>query len=251
MYLGAKHMVTGYDHLLFLVGVIFFLYRLKDVVTYVRLFTLGHSLTLLAGVLGDIRVNRTSSTRSSGCRWSTRRSRTRRVRGVVRRAAQHQGRSDCLRLVPRLRPCDETPGARVRQNGLVANIVSFNVGVEIGQFLALAGDSDRPQLLADAQRVSAPRVPDQLAADVRRLSADRLSAVRIHAGRRVAQRCEGARVRGCGVRRLKGFEGSEGPPVRGSTGSRVPTVRGFQRCEGSNGARVQAFSSCEPRFLNT
>ena len=46
LYLGAKHMVTGYDHLLFLVGVIFFLYRLKDVVTYVSLFTLGHSVTL-------------------------------------------------------------------------------------------------------------------------------------------------------------------------------------------------------------
>src|SRR3990167_3519730 len=53
MYLGAKHMVTGYDHLLFLVGVIFFLYRLKDVGTYVTLFTLGHSVTLLGGVLGD------------------------------------------------------------------------------------------------------------------------------------------------------------------------------------------------------
>src|ERR671918_1189791 len=57
MYLGAKHMVTGYDHLLFLVGVIFFLYRLKDVVKYVSLFTIGHSLTLLAGVLGDIRAD--------------------------------------------------------------------------------------------------------------------------------------------------------------------------------------------------
>src|SRR3989449_4278648 len=57
MYLGAKHMVTGYDHLLFLVGVIFFLYRLKDVVTYVSLFTLGHSITLLLGVLGGIRAN--------------------------------------------------------------------------------------------------------------------------------------------------------------------------------------------------
>ena len=57
MYLGAKHMVTGYDHLLFLVGVIFFLYRLKDVVAYVSLFTLGHSVTLLAGVLGGIRAN--------------------------------------------------------------------------------------------------------------------------------------------------------------------------------------------------
>ena len=47
VYIGAKHMITGYDHLLFLVGVIFFLYRLKDVLLYVSLFTLGHSLTLL------------------------------------------------------------------------------------------------------------------------------------------------------------------------------------------------------------
>src|SRR4051812_44251152 len=57
MSLGAKHMVTGYDHLLFLVGVIFFLYRLEDVVQYVTLFTIGHSVTLLAGVLGGIRAN--------------------------------------------------------------------------------------------------------------------------------------------------------------------------------------------------
>src|SRR6187431_2747132 len=57
MYLGAKHMVTGYDHLLFLVGVIFFLYRLKDVLLYVSLFTIGHSITLLVGVLGGIRAD--------------------------------------------------------------------------------------------------------------------------------------------------------------------------------------------------
>src|SRR3954471_19568740 len=57
LYLGAKHMVTGYDHLLFLVGVIFFLYRVTDVVKYVSLFTLGHSVTLLAGVLGGVRAN--------------------------------------------------------------------------------------------------------------------------------------------------------------------------------------------------
>src|SRR5215471_13869746 len=57
MYLGAKHMVTGYDHILFLVGVIFFLYRLKDVVAYVSLFTIGHSATLLLGVLGGIHAN--------------------------------------------------------------------------------------------------------------------------------------------------------------------------------------------------
>ena len=41
VYLGAKHMVTGYDHLLFLAGVIFFLYRLKDVALYVTLFASG------------------------------------------------------------------------------------------------------------------------------------------------------------------------------------------------------------------
>ena len=57
LYLGAKHMVTGYDHLAFLVGVIFFLYRLKDVVLYVSLFTIGHSVTLLSGVLGGIHAN--------------------------------------------------------------------------------------------------------------------------------------------------------------------------------------------------
>jgi hypothetical protein len=57
LYLGAKHMVTGYDHLAFLVGAIFFLYRLRDIVVYVSLFTLGHSLTLLAGVLGGIHAN--------------------------------------------------------------------------------------------------------------------------------------------------------------------------------------------------
>src|SRR6186713_1943660 len=57
IYLGAKHMVTGYDHLLFLAGVIFFLYRLKEILLYVSLFTIGHSVTLLAGVLGGIHAN--------------------------------------------------------------------------------------------------------------------------------------------------------------------------------------------------
>src|SRR5712691_8353680 len=54
IYLGAKHMVTGYDHLLFLFGVIFFLYRLRDVAVYVTCFAVGHSITLLSGVLTGI-----------------------------------------------------------------------------------------------------------------------------------------------------------------------------------------------------
>src|SRR5688572_31643880 len=57
IYLGAKHMVTGYDHLAFLAGVIFFLYRLKEVALYVTLFAVGHSTTLLLGVLGGWHVN--------------------------------------------------------------------------------------------------------------------------------------------------------------------------------------------------
>src|SRR5438046_6610055 len=57
MYLGAKHMVTGYDHLLFLLGVIFFLYRLKDIGLYVTLFAVGHSTTLLIGVMTGVSVS--------------------------------------------------------------------------------------------------------------------------------------------------------------------------------------------------
>ena len=113
MYLGAKHMVTGYDHLLFLVGVIFFLYRLKDVVPYVSLFTIGHSLTLLAGVLGGIRANAYIIDAIIGL-------------SVVYKAFENMGgferflgfqpeharRGAGLRPVPRLRPGDEAAGVR-------------------------------------------------------------------------------------------------------------------------------------------
>jgi hypothetical protein len=61
-YLGAKHMVTGYDHLLFLFGVVFFLYRMRDVSIYVTLFAVGHSMTLLFGVLGGFTLALTLST---------------------------------------------------------------------------------------------------------------------------------------------------------------------------------------------
>ena len=57
MYLGAKHMVTGYDHLLFLLGVIFFLYQMKHIAIYVSLFALGHSTTMLLGVYFNVGIN--------------------------------------------------------------------------------------------------------------------------------------------------------------------------------------------------
>jgi HupE / UreJ protein len=45
--LGATHMLTGYDHLLFLLGVVFFLTNFKDIVKFVTVFTLGHCITLI------------------------------------------------------------------------------------------------------------------------------------------------------------------------------------------------------------
>jgi hypothetical protein len=138
MYLGAKHMVTGYDHLAFLVGVIFFLYRLKDVVQYVSLFTLGHSITLLAGVLGGIHANSYVVDAIIGF-------------SVVYKAFDNMdgfkrflgfepntklavlifGLFHGFGLATKLQQLD------LSKNGLVTNIVSFNVGVEIGQVLAL------------------------------------------------------------------------------------------------------------------
>lgn len=140
MYLGAKHMVTGYDHLLFLVGVIFFLYRLRDVVQYVTLFTIGHSTTLLVGVLGGVRAdahlvdaiigfsvvykafeNMNGFQRFFGVQPST------------RAAVLVFGLFHGFGLATKLQEF------ALSTTGLVTNIVSFNVGVEIGQALALGG----------------------------------------------------------------------------------------------------------------
>jgi hypothetical protein len=138
MYLGAKHMVTGYDHLLFLTGVIFFLYRLKDVVAYVSLFTIGHSITLLAGVLGGIHANSYVIDAIIGF-------------SVVYKAFENMdGFRRFLGFQPNTKAAvlifglfhgfglaTKLQDFALSANGLVANIVSFNVGVEIGQGLAL------------------------------------------------------------------------------------------------------------------
>ena len=138
LYLGAKHMVTGYDHLLFLVGVIFFLYRLRDVVQYVSLFTIGHSVTLLAGVLGNIHANAYIIDAIIGV-------------SVVYKGFENMGGFDrMLGFRPNTRVAVMIFGLfhgfglatklqefTVSPNGLVTNIISFNVGVEIGQMLAL------------------------------------------------------------------------------------------------------------------
>ncbi len=138
IYLGAKHMVTGYDHLLFLLGVIFFLYRLKDVVLYVSLFTLGHSLTLLAGVLGGIHANPYIIDAIIGL-------------SVVYKSFDNMGGFQRLfGFQPNTRAAVFVFGLfhgfglatklqdfALPQQGLVSNIVSFNIGVEVGQMMAL------------------------------------------------------------------------------------------------------------------
>jgi hypothetical protein len=138
MYLGAKHMVTGYDHLLFLVGVIFFLYRVRDVLLYVSLFTLGHSATLLFGVLGEVRANPYLIDAVIG--FSVAYKAFENMDGFnrflgfqpnTRLAVLVFGFFHGFGLATKLQEFELAP------NGLLANIVSFNVGVEIGQFLAL------------------------------------------------------------------------------------------------------------------
>ena len=138
MYLGAKHMVTGYDHLAFLVGVIFFLYRMKDIVQYVSLFTIGHSVTLLAGVLGGIRADPYLIDAIIGFSVVYKAFENmdgfRRFLGFqpdTRAAVLIFGLFHGFGLATKLQEFTLAP------EGLVANIVSFNVGVEIGQGLAL------------------------------------------------------------------------------------------------------------------
>src|ERR1700683_1097159 len=138
VYLGAKHMVTGYDHIAFLVGVIFFLYKLKDVVQYVSLFTLGHSITLLAGVLGGIHANPYVVDAIIGFsvvyKAFDNMDGFRRFLGVepnTKVAVLIFGLFHGFGLATKLQELD------LSRNGLVTNIVSFNVGVEIGQVLAL------------------------------------------------------------------------------------------------------------------
>src|SRR6202161_699052 len=138
VYLGAKHMVTGYDHLAFLVGVVFFLYKLKDIVLYVSLFTIGHSITLLAGVLGGIHANSYIIDAIIGLsvvyKAFDNMDGFKRLFGVepnTKVAVLIFGLFHGFGLATKLQELD------LARNGLIANIVSFNVGVEIGQVLAL------------------------------------------------------------------------------------------------------------------
>ncbi|MBT3812169.1 MAG: HupE/UreJ family protein [Gammaproteobacteria bacterium] len=138
LYIGAKHMLTGYDHLLFLVGVIFFLFRTRDIVVYVSLFTLGHSLTLFFGVLENISVNAYIIDAVIGLTVVYKGFDN---LGGFQRLFAHQpntkiavlifGLFHGLGLATKLQDFD------LPQQDLWKNLLAFNVGVEIGQILAL------------------------------------------------------------------------------------------------------------------
>ena len=139
IYLGAKHMVTGYDHLLFLFGVIFFLYRLRDVASYVTIFAIGHSITLLYAVLSGTHVNPFIIDAIIGF-------------SVVYKALDNiGGLKRLLGFQPNTKAAVMVFGLfhglglgtklqdfSLSAEGLVPNIIAFNVGVEAGQILGLS-----------------------------------------------------------------------------------------------------------------
>jgi hypothetical protein len=139
LYLGAKHMVTGYDHLLFLFGVIFFLYRLRDVAVYVTCFAAGHSITLLAGVLSGVHVNPYLVDALIGF-------------SVVYKAFDNLDGFRTLfgwepnpkaavfifGLIHGFGLATKLQDFALSSKGLITNMISFNVGVEIGQIIALS-----------------------------------------------------------------------------------------------------------------
>jgi hypothetical protein len=53
--IGVEHIATGYDHLVFLLGLLLLASRASEVVTIVTGFTLAHSLTLALAALGRVR----------------------------------------------------------------------------------------------------------------------------------------------------------------------------------------------------
>ncbi len=138
-YLGAKHMVTGYDHLLFLLGVIFFLSRMRDIALYVSLFSLGHSLTLLAGVFFHLDANPFLVDAVIGLSVAYKAFDN--LQGFrtlfgsepsPRLAVFGFGLIHGLGLATKLQALD------LNSDGLLANLISFNIGVEAGQIVALS-----------------------------------------------------------------------------------------------------------------
>ena len=139
IYIGAKHMFTGSDHILFLVGVIFFLYRSRDVLLYVSMFTIGHSITLLWGVLGDIQVNPYLIDAIIG--FSVVYKGFDNLGGFKRLFGKQPSTKLAVLIFGLFHGfglASKLQEFELPSEGLVANMIAFNIGVELGQFMALA-----------------------------------------------------------------------------------------------------------------
>ena len=139
IYLGAKHMVTGYDHILFLFGVIFFLYRMKDIAIYVSLFAVGHSTTMLLGVLFDFGINSYLIDAIIG--FSIVYKALDNI-GAYRRWFGFQPNTKAATLIfgfcHGFGLASKIIDYDIASDGLIPNLLAFNVGVELGQLTALA-----------------------------------------------------------------------------------------------------------------
>jgi hypothetical protein len=138
LYLGAKHMVTGYDHIAFLIGVVFFLRRLKDVVLYVSMFTIGHSTTLLGGVLLGTGANPYIIDAIIGL--SVIYKGVENVGGFAKVGLKIDTRLAVLvfGLFHGLGLATKLQDLGASKNGLLTNLIGFNIGVEVGQVIVLA-----------------------------------------------------------------------------------------------------------------
>lgn len=139
LYIGAKHMITGYDHLLFLVGVIFFLYRTKDILIYVSFFTIGHSLTLLFGVMADISIN--AYLVDAIIAFSIVYKGFDNLNGFKRFFGKQPNTKAAVLIFGLFHGfglASKLQEFKFDREGLFTNLIGFNIGVEIGQFMALA-----------------------------------------------------------------------------------------------------------------
>ena len=138
IYLGAKHMVTGYDQILFLLGVVFFLYRMKDVAIYVSIFAIGHSVTMLAGVWFGWGINAYIIDAIIGLSVVYKALDN---LGVYQRWFGFQPDTKAATLIFGLFHgtglATKILEYEIAEDGLLANLLAFNVGVEVGQLLAL------------------------------------------------------------------------------------------------------------------
>lgn len=139
VWVGAKHMVTGYDHILFLVGVIFFLKNFRDILLFITVFTIGHSITLIGATYLGIKADEHLIDAVIGL-------------SVLYKGFENLGgfekvfkvNSPNLLFMVFLFGLIHGFGLSTRlqsfamgETNFLAKIVSFNVGVELGQVVAL------------------------------------------------------------------------------------------------------------------